>query len=760
MKRSSGLSFQGFRSLSYSQKFAVITLVFLIPVFAFTPLIFDQITNISRYGVSELDGTIYLRSLWNFSEQVRDYATAVHQISNQETPLSDVQTIQSKVDTSLEDFLATDRQFGDALDTANQASSIQQQWEDVKASVQREDWTAFESRQAALFDSIAALTSLVGDSSYLILDPSLDTYYMMDTVLIKAPENQALIFEAHRLAEQSLRQGSFSVEDRSVLIVMLGRLEANLDTMNRNINVAIENDQTAEMQPIIATPLETYNLQLRAFTNLLNTHASNPNLTATMMQELDTAYEQVHAADSFLYQAASESLELGIQHRIRTLQQRLIWMAVIALVSVLTAFFIGRSMMKSISQPLSDLIGATKLLSAGNMSGRVTVEDPGEVGQVGIAFNQMAEELERDKQSLIARTAELAAAQSQSEKRARNIQTVNEIARIISSEHSLDILLPLIARVVSEKLGFYHVGVFLLDHSRTFAILQAANSDEGQALLTQGYRFKAGSPGIVSAAISSGKPQVVADVSKYGNIVLDALPKSRSEVALPIRLSGELIGALDIQSVDENAFTWDDVEAFEVLSSQLGIAIQNARLYEENVQALKDTEEAYRRLSGSSWGSMVQQLDVRAFAYDGVSSHPVADPQPSQKMAALSVPIRVRGQVIGHLRLNPLDPNRNWTEDDVAITNAVAERAALALEAARLLEEAQRRASRETFLSEMASKLSTSFQLDSILRDTVEELGQTLKNSTVSFQLVNPSAPSNGEKKDDSFARRNGAEQA
>ena len=63
------------------------------------------------------------------------------------------------------------------------------------------------------------------------------------------------------------------------------------------------------------------------------------------------------------------------------------------------------------------------------------------------------------------------------------------------------------------------------------------------------------------------------------------------------------------------------------------------------------------------------------------------------------------------------------------------------MEGARLLDEAQKRAARESFLSDIGAKLSTSFQLDSILRDTVEELGQTLTGSTVSFQLVNPSAP-------------------
>jgi GAF domain-containing protein len=99
----------------------------------------------------------------------------------------------------------------------------------------------------------------------------------------------------------------------------------------------------------------------------------------------------------------------------------------------------------------------------------------------------------------------------------------------------------------------------------------------------------------------------------------------------------------------------------------------------------------------------------------------------------------LRGQTIGQLKLKPSDASKQWTEDELAMAEATAERAALALEGARLLEEAQKRAARESFLSEMAAKLSTSFQLDSILRDTVEELGQTLPSSIVSFQLINPS---------------------
>ncbi|HEY3476772.1 MAG TPA: GAF domain-containing protein, partial [Anaerolineales bacterium] len=107
------------------------------------------------------------------------------------------------------------------------------------------------------------------------------------------------------------------------------------------------------------------------------------------------------------------------------------------------------------------------------------------------------------------------------------------------------------------------------------------------------------------------------------------------------------------------------------------------------------------------------------------------------------IPVQLRGQTIGRLKLNSSNRLHEWTDDELGIVKATAERVSLALEGARLLEEAQKRAAREAFLSDVAAKLSTSFQLDSILRDTVQELGQTLKNSTVTFQLVDPAGSSN-----------------
>jgi PAS domain S-box-containing protein len=335
----------------------------------------------------------------------------------------------------------------------------------------------------------------------------------------------------------------------------------------------------------------------------------------------------------------------------------------------------------------------------------------------------------------------------QNRQRATQFRAIAQVSSSISAVQELPKTLSQIAVTLSQQLGHYHVGIFLVDSTFQYAILQAANSEGGQVMLAQGHRLHIGDTGIVSAAIKAGKPQIALDVDQskiyYPN---PYLPNTKSEVAIPIRLGSELIGILDIQSLKENAFSTEELEVFDILASQVGIAIQNARLFEENVRSLKDAEGAFRRLSGNTWNNVLQQLDTKAYTYDGVSSRPTSDAPSIQKQATLTVPVTIRGKVIGNLRLNPLDPNRSWTEDEIAITNAIAERTALALEGARLLEDAQKRASRESFLADVASKLSTSFQLDSILRDTVEELGQTLSGSTVSFQLINPSTPTNGDK--------------
>ena len=356
-------------------------------------------------------------------------------------------------------------------------------------------------------------------------------------------------------------------------------------------------------------------------------------------------------------------------------------------------------------------------------------------------------DLSRAQDELQAQSTELQSSNELLEKRTERLRTVAEVARIAVAIPNFDRLLSSITQIISQQLGYYHVGIFLVNEQGDYAILRSANTEGGLKMIAQGHRLVVGQEGVVGYVTRSGQPRVAAAAGPDSIFQINPdLPHTRSELGLPLKVAEIVTGVLDIQSTESDAFTEDDISILSILADQVAIAIQNARLLEQSQRALRDAEIASSQASGLAWKGYVEKIQTKGYRYDGIRPEPLKKSLPaSGEDGALLLPLQLRGQMIGRLQLKSSNPSRQWTEDELAIVEATIERVALALEGARLLEDAQKRATREAFLSDMAAKLGTSFNLDSILRDTVEELGQNLKGSTVSFQLVNPFAPPSAE---------------
>ena len=346
------------------------------------------------------------------------------------------------------------------------------------------------------------------------------------------------------------------------------------------------------------------------------------------------------------------------------------------------------------------------------------------------------------------RTSDLLTANSQLENRTKKLHAVAEVTRAATAQRNFDDLLSSITGIISSQLGYYHVAIFLLDEQRQYAILRSANTEAGTRMLARGYRLPVGQLGIVSSVAQTGQPRMALNLSEEKAFFSNTeLPKTQSQLALPLKSGNEIIGVLDIQSGEAGDFTETDVSTLSILADQVGIALQNALLFEESQRALREANIESLQASQHAWQGYAEAVRTKGYRYDGIKSEPLKEKKQIRKEnESLLIPVQLRGQTIGRLRLNASDRSHVWTDDELLMVKATAERVALALEGARLLDEAQKRADRESFLSEIATKLSTSFQLDSILRDTVQELGQTFKDSTVTFQLVNPSNSSISEK--------------
>jgi GAF domain-containing protein len=350
--------------------------------------------------------------------------------------------------------------------------------------------------------------------------------------------------------------------------------------------------------------------------------------------------------------------------------------------------------------------------------------------------NQELNELRTNLQRQVeARTSEL-------QKRASQLEAVSSVARTIASVQELDSLLPAITKLVSQQFGFYHVGIFLLDPQRQNAVLRAANSQGGLRMLSRQHSLPEDEHSIVGYATVRGQPRIALDVgadSVYFNN--PDLPDTRSEMAIPLRMAGEVIGALDVQSTETNAFSQEDISVLTTLADQIAIAIENARLFGETKRALTESKVMFEQYTQQEWSSFARQAKARGFVFDG--KYVVALDNNARReqikaviqtgslsrektSATVAVPIKLRGQTIGVLDVRAKNGQRLWKADEIALLEAAAERAALALENARLIESAQRRAARERAIGDISTKIGAVSNLESILQTAVEELGRKI----------------------------------
>ncbi|MBN1812943.1 MAG: GAF domain-containing protein, partial [Anaerolineae bacterium] len=213
------------------------------------------------------------------------------------------------------------------------------------------------------------------------------------------------------------------------------------------------------------------------------------------------------------------------------------------------------------------------------------VEIAGELsGQLAIGIHQarLRDQVRRHaaelEQQVAVRTAQLA-------RRTTQLQVAAKVARDATTARDLDELLTRSVSLVRDRFGFYHAGIFLTDEHGEYAVLQAATGEAGRQMLEHGHRLEVGKVGIVGYVTGTGEPRIAldagADAVHFDN---PFLPETRSEMALPLRVGRNVIGALDVQSTKESAFDQDDVEIMQVMADQLAVAIEKTRLF-ERVQA-------------------------------------------------------------------------------------------------------------------------------------------------------------------------------
>jgi GAF domain-containing protein len=229
------------------------------------------------------------------------------------------------------------------------------------------------------------------------------------------------------------------------------------------------------------------------------------------------------------------------------------------------------------------------------------------------------------------------------------------------------------------------------------------------------------------------------------------LPNTRSEMALPLKVENNLIGVLDVQSDQPQAFDANDVAIMQILADQLATAIERTRLLQQVEQNLSDLERAYGQFTHEGWKTLAESnlLSKIGYRFDNIRIQPITETSQIGDQALqtgnlimhkdtsgnnqVAIPIKLRGQTIGVVSANLKD---GYTQTTISTLQLAIERLALSLESARLYEEARQRADREQAIAQVATTISSASEFDAILRTTVEEVGKVLGDSEVSIQIL------------------------
>jgi GAF domain-containing protein len=337
-------------------------------------------------------------------------------------------------------------------------------------------------------------------------------------------------------------------------------------------------------------------------------------------------------------------------------------------------------------------------------------------------------------------------------RRNTQIEAVVQVAHEAADSLDIQQMLTHTTHLISDSFGFYHAGIFLIDEAGQYAILAAANSEGGKRMLAREHKIKLSEGGVVSYAASHNQLYHVHDVLEDPiHAPNQDLIHTRSELAIPIQVHGDLIGILDVQSTEPEAYTSEDIRILQLLANQIALAIQNARLLKASQQDLQEMYHEYGKNIQESW---LQRKGRKPLGYTfnrlGIEpSHILKNNSPSQTRPQilsedteekLIVPIQMRGQSLGSIVLTREKDQGCWRQEDLLFLQEVAQQAAPALENARLLEEINRRAQMEQQIGYISAKTLSTLNMESVVKTAVQEIGIALNAARVQIRLK-PSEP-------------------
>lgn len=331
------------------------------------------------------------------------------------------------------------------------------------------------------------------------------------------------------------------------------------------------------------------------------------------------------------------------------------------------------------------------------------------------------------------------------QRQAERLAHAADLARIMARLHSRDEFKQRVMQELAVRFGFAHVDLFTIDRQSGRLVLAAVYGEQGEAWLEKGLELAVGVDSLPGRAVQLGREEITtaSDSMRYAN--------SRVELALPLVVRGDVSGVLDIYT-ERSGFEEEERRLLRILADQIAAFLDTLYLLEDAETRSQEMHRLYARSTAESWGALLEEehlpfykigevpeKQARRAALEALRTREsVVEPLEQGEGHLLVVPLLARGIPLGFLSFVRQHEGAGWDSEAIALAEEAGGRLGSALDNTRLLLESRRRAFFEEQLGHVGDLVWSSASSDTIMEQSVRELGHLLGASEVTLYLVPP----------------------
>ena len=398
--------------LRYTQKFGLITLLFALPLGLATYYMIREANVRIDFGQKEIYGNEYLRPLRHLMQDVGEARILAHGVvAGAVTMRPELVRKHAEIDDDFKEVEKVEAELGAQLDTASRFQAMRENWRFLHQETLTLQAADRDKLYADLLAEVTSLFSHVGDTSNLILDPDLDTYYVMDSTLLKLPEGENLVADLRLYARGLLAKKALSTEERAELTRRLGLIRSNIEKTQAGLEVAFKNNPADNLRSKLAKPLAELGESTIDLVKAMERQVAEAEAVGMEAADFDARSSKALGLSFDFWDRSVTELDWLLVKRIDVFRKNLTFVLIVLVVALVVVFYLFLGFNRGVMTTIGSLEDAAEAMVHGEMGGTLTLQTRDELGLVARSFNAIASRLRAEwsqaqEESAKARAAE------------------------------------------------------------------------------------------------------------------------------------------------------------------------------------------------------------------------------------------------------------------------------------------------------------------------------------------------------------------